>query len=251
MQKTETKSLVVESFNTDFERRLNFETLGRDLLNTAEQHADRRGFGVNDIRPQNHAWVLSRLVIEMKEMPMMFTEMEITTWVESIYRLFTNRNFAIRTKDGEDIGYARSVWAMIDRTTRQPIELEQLYGDRFAPYLSPEIPCPIAPQTRLRPMKVQGVQEVQEVQEYRPVVSDIDYNGHVNSIKYIQHMCDMFSLEYYREHHLRRIEVAYINESKFGDTLQMYKQEIEPQKYQIEVRKNNSETVIRGMVCFE
>ena len=245
MTKTETKSLIVESFNTDFERRLNFETLGRDLLNTAELHADKRRFGVNDIRPNNHAWVLSRLAIEMYEMPIMFTQLDITTWIESIYRLFTNRNFEIKESSGKVLGYARSIWAMIDRTTRQPIELEKIYGEQFKQLADPDKECPILPQTHLRPLQ-NAVCE----REYTVVSSDIDYNIHVNSIKYIQHMYDLFSIDYYRTHTIKRLEIAYINETHFGDTLCFFKQEISEGKYEIEIRKQNGDIAVRGLICF-
>lgn len=245
MEKIETKNVIVESFNTDFQRRMNYETLGRDLLNCAEQHANKRGFGVDDITPKNHAWVLSRMAIEMYEMPKMFTELEISTWIENIYRLFTNRNFAIRGIDGKEYGYARSIWAMIDRTTRQPIELERLYAEEFNSCIIAGHPCPIAPQTRLRPLK-----DTEECRIHKVVTSDIDYNGHVNSIKYIQLLCDVFPLEYYQKHKLQRVEIAYINETLFGETLHFFKQEIEDRKFEIEIRKDEGETVVRGLLCF-
>lgn len=245
LPKEEIKKVVVESFNTDFLRCLNYETLGKDILNCAEDHANKRGFGVDDVTPQNHAWVLSRLVIEMKEMPKMFTEFEITTWIECVYRLFTNRNFEIKEKDGKILGYARSIWAMIDRKSRQPIELEKIYGNTLNTYADKDRLCPIPPQTRLRPLK-----DVTCEKEYQIVASDIDYNNHVNSIKYIKQMYDMFSVDYYLQHPIKRIEVAYINESKFGDTLRHYKKGIEEGKYEIEIRNQKDEIVVRGMICF-
>ncbi len=245
MEKVETRKVTVESFNTDFQRCLNYETLGKDLLNCAEQHANKRGFGVDDITPRNHAWVLSRLAIEMNEMPKMFSELEISTWVESLYRLFTNRNFAVKGTDGKEYGYARSIWAMIDRTTRQPIELERLYAKEFSNCILAGHPCPIAPQTRLRPLK-----EAEECRTHKIVMSDIDYNGHVNSIKYIQLLCDAFPLDFYQAHRLKRVEIAYINESVFGETLHFFRQEIGDGKYEIEIRKHKEEIVVRGLLCF-
>jgi acyl-ACP thioesterase len=87
--------------------------------------------------------------------------------------------------------------------------------------------------------------------------SDIDYNGHVNSIKYIEHICDLFPLDYYRTHHLKRIEMAYIAESYFGDTLSFYIRKKSEKQFEIEVRKNStsdnniSDTVVRCLLIFE
>lgn len=243
MNAIETKNVVVESFNTDFQRRLNYEVLGRDLLNTAEQHANRRGFGVDDVTAKNHAWVLSRMAIEMQEMPKMFTELSISTWIESIYRLFTNRNFSIKGQDGTVYGYARSIWAMIDRTTRSPIELDQLYHDQFVPYIDTDEPCPIAPQTHIRPLK-----EAELTKEHKVVASDIDYNCHVNSMKYIQHLCDLIPLDEYKTKRLSRIEIAYISETHFGDTLHFYTSCKDGDTILVEARKDNGEVAVRGLL---
>lgn len=52
----------------------------------------------------------------------------IQTWVENVYRLFTDRNFAILDHEGNAVGYARSVWAMISMETRKPADLLTLHG---------------------------------------------------------------------------------------------------------------------------
>lgn len=49
--------------------------------------------------------------------------------------------------------------------------------------------------------------------------SDIDINGHVNSIRYIEHILDLFPIELYKESRIRRFEMAYVAESYYGDEL--------------------------------
>jgi medium-chain acyl-[acyl-carrier-protein] hydrolase len=53
----------------------------------------------------------------------------------------------------------------------------------------------------------------------------VDINGHVNSVKYIDHVLDLFSLDYYKSHRLKRIDIAYVAESHAGDTLCLYKKQ--------------------------
>ena len=45
--------------------------------------------------------MLSRLAIELDEMPYQYENFSVQTWVEDVYRLFTDRNFAIIEKDGK------------------------------------------------------------------------------------------------------------------------------------------------------
>jgi acyl-ACP thioesterase len=51
--------------------------------------------------------------------------------------------------------------------------------------------------------------------------SDIDVNGHLNSMKYVDHVLDTFSTDHYREYHLQRLEIAYVAEGHYGDTIVM------------------------------
>ena len=86
--------------------------------------------------------------------------------------------------------------------------------------------------------------------EYVTKYSDIDINGHVNSIKYIEHILDLFPLSFYREHRIRRFEMAYVAESYYGDTLSFYREQVGDNEYDVEVRKNGTDVVVRSKVVF-
>ncbi len=230
--KKHTLSLTVDPFNTDFDKRWSWMALGRTLLNAAEQHAKARGFGMYNVNSDHMTWVLSRLCVEINKMPEVWEKVDVTTWIENIYRLFTNRNFSIKSPDGKIYGYARSIWALIDYETRQPQNLEELYSDNFSVYLAPEESCPIEKQGRVAPLN-----ESNWVKDIETEYSDIDLNGHVNSIKYIEHIMNLFSLsDYEGGRNLKRIEIAYMAESYFSDKLSLYRREIDDNTYEVEVK---------------
>ena len=70
--------------------------------------------------------------------------------MENVYRLFTDRNFAIYGKDGKVYGYARSVWAMINMDTRKPADLLSLHGGDIVDYIETEKACPIEKPGRIK-----------------------------------------------------------------------------------------------------
>ena len=119
---------VAEPFHVDFTGKLTMGVLGNHLLNCAGFHAADRGFGIAVLNENHYTWVLSRLAVEMTEMPEAYEKFSIETWVENVYRLFTDRNFAIMNAEGKPIGYACSVWAMISMETRKPADLFLLHG---------------------------------------------------------------------------------------------------------------------------
>ena len=113
---------LVEPFHCDFSHRLFMGHLGNNLLNAADFHSNERGYGMNYLNPIHRTWVLSRLVIEMETMPEAYDTISVGTWVESVKRYFTSRNYAVTDSSGRCCGYGRSIWAMIDTVTRQPVD---------------------------------------------------------------------------------------------------------------------------------
>lgn len=239
-----TYCFVAEPFHVDFNGRLTMGVLGNHLLNCAGFHASDRGFGIASLNEDNYTWVLSRLAIELDEMPYQYEDFKIQTWVENVYRLFTDRNFAIIDKDGKKIGYARSVWAMISLNTRKPADLLALHGGSIVDYVCDE-PCPIE-----KPSRIKVTTETPDT-TLTAKYSDIDINGHVNSIRYIEHILDLFPIELYKTKHIRRFEMAYVAESYYGDELSFYKEEVSGNEYHIEVKKNGGEVVCRSKILFE
>ena len=173
---------VAEPFHVDFTGRLTLGVLGNHLLNCAGFHAEERGFGMATLNEEDYTWVLSRLAVEMEEMPRQYEPFSIETWVENVYRLFTDRNYAILNKDGHPLGYARSVWAMINMNTRRPIDLLSVNNGSITDYIC-EHPCPIGKPSRI---KVHAEEEAESDKPKACLVSCLlprnacDSNGHTS-----------------------------------------------------------------------
>lgn len=211
-----TYGFTAEPFHCDLTHKLFLGHLGNHILNAAEFHASGRNFGMERLMPINRTWVLSRLSIEMDTMPSENQAFQVATWVESAMKYFTNRNFEIIADNGQTIGYARSVWAMIDTGTRQPADILAIGDGEINNWLCDK-PCPIA-----KPSRVKIPTEPHLLKTIDTVYSDIDVNGHVNSVKYIDHVLDLFPITWHKSHHLKRLDVAYVAEAYAGDQLRFY-----------------------------
>lgn len=245
--KIDTYPVYVEPFHVDFTGRIFMGILGNHLLNAAGNHSQKRGWGIGALNESHHTWVLSRLSIEMQDMPRQYEHFQVKTWVEGVIKLFTNRNFAILREDGTAYGYARSIWAMIDMDTRKPCDLLTLYDGDILNYIvsDEENVCPIAPHGRFR---FKDAELIRTIDTY---YSDVDINGHINSIKYIEHILDLFPKERFDTQFIERFEIAYKTESYMGDSLSFYVQKIDANETDVEVRKNvGSEASPQGeVVC--
>ena len=241
--KVGTYQFVAEPFHVDFTGSLTMGVLGNHLLNCAGFHSTDRGFGIAELNENSYTWVLSRLAIEMDEMPHQYKKFTISTWVENVYRLFTDRNFEIINEDGKTIGYARSIWAMIDLSSRKPADLLSLHGGKIVDYVSDK-ECPIDKPGRIK------LDNPERLSDYVAKYSDIDINGHVNSIKYIEHILDLFPIELFKEKRIKRFEMAYVAESYYGDKLSFNREKRDENEYDVEIIKNDTETVVRSKIIF-
>ena len=251
MKKIGSYRFTAEPFHCDFSKRLFMGHLGNHMLNAADFHATERGFGMDYLNPIHKTWVLSRLAIEMNEMPEQYTPFNVETWVESAMRYFTNRNFRVVGEDGKVYGYGRSIWAMIATDTRQPQDILAIHDGAINDRTANDVDCPIAKSSRVKMDKNLPVFRTIDTH-----YNDVDVNGHINSVKYIEHVLDLFPMEWYREYRLKRLDIAYVAESYGGDKLAFCMQDSTDELEKLicisKVAENDSNTieVCRTMVKF-
>lgn len=213
---------LIEPFHCDFTHHLFVGHLGNHVLNAADFHSNDRGFGMTYLNTIHKTWVLSRLALELEELPKEYSRMSVETWVDGVMRFFTNRNFKMTDAEtGAVYGYGRSVWAMIDTQTRQPADILAINEGSIVNYVDKEKPCPIAAPSRVK-LTGQAILEGSVETHY----SDVDINGHINSVKYLEHLFNLKPETWHRTYRVGRIDVAYVAESHFGDVLHYYKEEI-------------------------
>ena len=146
---------LAEPFHCDFSSHLFMGHLGNHLLNAADFHSNDRGYGMNYLMPRHKTWVLSRLAIEMTEMPKSYDKFFVETWVENAMKYFTARDFKICGKvdsSSSDMkekiyGYGKSVWAMIDTDTRQPVDIFSINDGLIKEYIDEHYTEPMTLQS--------------------------------------------------------------------------------------------------------
>lgn len=246
MEKIGRYQFMAEPFHCDFSGHLFMGHLGNHMLNAADFHSTDRGFGMKRLMEMNRSWVLSRLAIEMNEMPAQYTKFHVETWVESAMRFFTSRNFAVVGQDGRAYGYGRSIWAMIDTETRQPTDIFSIDNGAIGDWIEKDKACPIDKGGR-----VKMTDEAQLVRTIDTFYNDVDINGHINSVKYIEHVLDLWPLEWYRDHQIRRFEIAYVAEAHAGDQLSFYRETVGENECCVRIVRTDGTECCRSKVLFK
>ena len=92
-------------------------------------------------------------------------------------------------------------------------------GGLITEYIETEYPCPIEKSSRVK-LSV-GTTPMRSIDTY---YNDVDINGHINSVKYIEHVLDLWDVAWYKQHRIKRFEIAYVAESHQGDRLHFYRE---------------------------
>ncbi|MBP5477380.1 MAG: hypothetical protein J6Y00_06830 [Paludibacteraceae bacterium] len=206
-------TLSVPYQEVDTTRRWRLYNLENALLQTAADVANGLGFGIRQLFPYGYTWILTRMDIEMRERPMHGDVVTIQTWIERNAHLLSTRNFRIYKGDSTDgglIGRVSSVWAVLDLQSRQVVNAFDL--PMFDGCVDGE-PLVLPRQQRVMPLR-----DVEEAYRSRVTYSDMDYNGHCNSCKYLEHMLDVHRPAFLDNPVPFRLTVQYSREIREGDT---------------------------------
>ncbi len=201
----------VDPQQVDFTLRMTVPALGSEVLNVAGVDAQRKGFGIDVLNRDNYSWVLSRMALEIDDRPEQYTPYQITTWVNEYTRLMSTRNFTLHDARGREFGRAVTQWCVIDLTARKAVDLSALARDHA------DTLCEATSPTD-KPRKILGIVP-QQLSEHRVVYSDIDFNRHVNTMRYINMMFDCLPIESLAEVRPVRLDVHFMQECRYGQLL--------------------------------
>ena len=192
----------------DGKKRLRLFNLENYLLEVAGTVADELGFGIQVLHPRGLTWILTRLSVEMYEMPTHCERVRFETWIESNVHMLSTRDFRIYSGD-KLIGQCKSVWAVLDLEKR---EIVNCFDD---PIFEGCVDGEVMDLPRVR---MTTIPEPTGVAPHKIVYSDIDYNGHCNSCRYLQAMTDAYLPDYYGKK--VRLDINYSREAMLGEILQ-------------------------------
>lgn len=208
------KNYKVHVYETNPDGRLSATALFNYMQDIASDHAEELGFGREDLRKKNCFWVLSRLYVEIKELPEWKEEVEATTWPAGIDKLFAIRNYVVKHKN-RIIASGVSSWLVVDLQSKRIIRPESVLDQtRLSP---PKAPNPVRMAGKL--LEPQGEVTQSEISQVRG--SEIDINMHTNSMNYLKWVIDTYPVSFGVSNNLVSVEINYLAESKSGDKIQI------------------------------
>ena len=143
-------------------------------------------------------------------MPEEYEQIRITTWVSDVTRAMTTRNFEVLDAEGHIIACAVTNWAMIDLSARRMLDLHTLPAYNS---MTQDFSLPASLPRRL------PAPQCDRTASHTVAYSDLDFNCHTNSVKYIQWALDTLPIGLFGEKRFARTDINFMQETRHGDQL--------------------------------
>lgn len=245
-QKTFTKKLVVQSSESDSNKKLKPFSFLCNAQELANEHAERLGFGYDELIKHNCAWVLSRIKVKFLATPKWQDVYNLTTWHKGMEGLFSLRDFSATSEQDSTtpIISATTSWLIIDLTTRRIVRADHLFGEDIFQTAHLENALPSSCGKLVTP------KEMEKSFSHSVRISDIDMNQHTNNAKYIEWAFDVLPFEVVKEKDVDEFQINYSKETKLGDTIDFYMSNSDNQVFWIEGRRDN-ELIFQTVIKFK
>ena len=198
-------------------------------------HAKAIGIGALELEESGLFWIVSKIRLKINKRPLVQEMLEETTWIQPAEKVVCERDWSLN-KDGEQLAYVRSVWAMLRREDFRPALLTDIYPD--SDYnLSPTDDRPF---TRIS-KKFEGAELIGE---YKIRSVDIDRGGHFNNGNYVRAMLGCFTCAQIEEMDIKELDLQYHLQCYEGEIIRFVRRPSE--EWLMEIGAINEE----GKVCF-
>jgi len=196
--------------------RLTLDGVFRLFQEMAICHAENLGVGREDMARTGQVWILSRMSVLVKSRPKYCETVTTRTWPCGWEKLFAMRNFDIRDKNDTAIVAARSAWLIVDMEKRRPLRpqsvMDNLPKNEGINALAPEDNGTASLEER---------KDLQKAAERKALYTDVDFNGHVNNVRYVQWIEDTLDPQLLEKADKLRIDINYMNEIMLGETAEL------------------------------
>ncbi|MEB3800924.1 acyl-[acyl-carrier-protein] thioesterase [Flavobacterium columnare] len=186
-----------------------------DLCNlfqlTASSHAEQGGFSHADMQIFNQAWVLSRMVVEIIDLPKWQDEITIKTWIKSLNGYQSVRCLEMYLK-GEKIIGCETFWIVINTHTRRP-EYFALSYDPFTFFPNDA--------TKTRTHKINIPEDPIKLTDKIVKLSDIDIVNHANNVKYLEWSLDEMDPKIILEQKIKSFTINFLKEINLRDKIEV------------------------------
>lgn len=234
------KQYEIRYTDVDYSDNLKLSSLLSLMEESACLSAEELGFGYPVLQPKKIGFVIVNWYIDLFCPIKLGDLLTVHTWPIKPKKLIVLRDFELYVGE-EKVGVATSRWCLVDlkNYSMLPSALAFSTGLQYNDFRSVETANFRIPEI------VSGEKCYSKVASY----SDYDHNDHVNNTKYADFLLDAFSVEELKNKSVASARITYAKQSKFGETLDIYRQRQDDGFWIIEGRVNG-ELRVQALISF-
>ena len=203
----------IHYYEVDIHKRALITSIIDYLGDMAMYQSEILGVGVDHLKENKMAWVLYKWDITMESYPLLNQIIKVKTFAYSFRKFYAYRKYEITDADGNTIGYASSVWILINTDRRRPIRITK---DMYATYGIDD-----SNNTSIEIEDIKSINTVHSEKCFQVRYSDIDTNMHVNNVKYVAWALETVPKDVVLNCELKNIKVTYEKETTYGETIKV------------------------------
>lgn len=181
---------------------------------TAGSHAELGGLSFTDMQQHDQAWVLSRMRVEIDELPKWRDVVTVKTWIYDLEGSRSIRALEMYVGEKKIVGCV-TFWAVFNTKTRRA-EALVLPHEHFIKY-------PDMAATAESFHKIDLNRDMQLLTEHTVTLSDLDIVFHANNVKYLEWCLDAIDPKPILKNRLASFDMNYMRELMLGDKVEIYK----------------------------
>ena len=198
----------------DIDRECNItnKTILRIFENIAGYHSDSLGRGVLTMDETGTTWILLEWKVKVIKRQKYDEEIRVNTWPRSFNKFYTYRDFEIYNEKGEICVIGTSKWLLLDIKKSKIAKLDENLINKYG----------IVDKNVFNQEEVEKIQEPENFESeitYKINRKDIDFNGHVHNLNYLDLAIEALPEKIYLENNFDDIRITYKKEIKLGETI--------------------------------
>jgi len=218
------------------DNKLTLKALVATLQQAAISHSEEAGYGVSTINQTHLAWLLLDWKVQVFYYPNSTETLTVKTWPRVFDKLYSYRDFEVFDENNNLIAIASSKWFALNTETKKIIKLTPEITEAYG---TPVLKCVFE---NCFQEKFKVPEDLKLNFNYEIQRRDIDTNGHVNNLNYIDFAIETLDENIYINNTFTNLEVIYKKEIKLHEKINCY-YSFENNKHIITIKSENNATV--------
>ena len=203
--------------------------------NIATHHSDSIGYGPNDNSKTGVSWVLLDWKLEVIKRPIYGDTLKVHTWGRVMKKAYTYRDFEVYDENNNLCIIGTSKWVLVSVETGKLVRINE---DILRKYQFED--KSVFEEYELS--KLQAPNLYERVFKYNVCRRDIDLNGHMHNLYYLDLAYEALPDEIYEKRPYNSVRIQYKKEVKLNDLIEC-RYHFEDGKHIVNICSENGETV--------